>query len=895
LLSAAPAHSATFRKGPYLVYPDDNTQMTVLWQADSTPAGSFVEWGETTAYGSTSGALTESGNGANEHQFEHTITTLTPGTRYYYRVDVDGNRETGAFLAGVVAAQAAVTIYAYGDTRTNPGDHDAVCAALLKDVDDAPEWRQTISLLAGDWVNAGNNETDWDNQYFDRTRSNALEFMSRMAVMGCRGNHEGTAVLLRKYWPYAYQDGTGCYFSFDYGPVHVTVIDQYVTYSNPSTQYTWIANDLAGTSKTWKIVLWHQPAWGAGTSHGNDATAQGLQGLFESEGVLLVVAGHNHNYARCLVNGVHHITAGGGGAPLRAVDLGYPNLVTAEMALHFVRLDISGDTMSVTVIRDDSTVLETFDITQGADTTPPSVVGVTASGDPTEVKVIFGERVEAGTGAGGAENTANYSLPGFTLTGAALDAVGMTVTLTVTPDMTNGQGYTLTVSGINDRAAGPNTMPAPQAVDFTHIYTEPPVTVFQQGDTWKYFKGDADPGATWDELGYDDTGWLEGPTGIGYGDGDDATVLGDMQNGYTTVFMRRAFTVTDPAEVKGLTFSVVYDDGFAAYINGTLVASRNAPGTITNTSVATAGHEAGAAEIIDITAGGGPALQAGANVFAIVLLNVSLGSSDASMIPALIMDMERGALEFESSTYSCSEADGTATITVTRTGGSYGAVSVSFAASDGSAVSASDEDYTATSGVLSWGDGDTAAKSFPVTITDDGVGEPAETVLLALSGPTGGATLGTDAAILTILDDDDGPPAPAIISTPTSGATVSGIVNIAGTASDDWAVAGVEVSIGGGPFQPATGTDNWTFAWDTHTVPDGSVTITIRVTDDNGHTTDEVLSVVVANGAGLPAAGGGGGCAAAHGHGAGILASAALACAALVLVLVISDRRRADD
>ena len=48
------------------------------------------------------------------------------------------------------------------------------------------------------------------------------------------------------------------------------------------------------------------------------------------------------------------------------------------------------------------------------------------------------------------------------------------------------------------------------------------------GATWKYFKGTqepSDPVVAWREIGFDDSLWLEGPTGIGFGDGDDATVL----------------------------------------------------------------------------------------------------------------------------------------------------------------------------------------------------------------------------------------------------------------------------------------------------------------------------------------------------------------------------------
>src|SRR6185436_11314867 len=77
--------------------------------------------------------------------------------------------------------------------------------------------------------------------------------------------------------------------------------------------------------------------------------------------------------------------------------------------------------------------------------------------------------------------------------------------------------------------------------------------------------------------------------------------------------------------------------------------------------------------------------------------------------------------------------------------------SVQYAASNGTANAG--QDYTAVSGTLNWADGETAVKTFNVPITPDEVFEGNETVNLALSNPTGGATLGTpNTAVLTIVD-----------------------------------------------------------------------------------------------------------------------------------------------
>ncbi len=118
-----------------------------------------------------------------------------------------------------------------------------------------------------------------------------------------------------------------------------------------------------------------------------------------------------------------------------------------------------------------------------------------------------------------------------------------------------------------------------------------------------------------------------------------------------------------------------------------------------------------------------------------------------------------GSLQFSSASYTVAENGGPAVITVTRTGGSNGAVGVTFTTSSGTAQSGLD--YTAVNQVVNFANGDTASKTVNVPIINDTLFEGNETVNLTLSNPTGGASLGNPStAVLTIVDDD---PAPATI------------------------------------------------------------------------------------------------------------------------------------
>ncbi len=157
----------------------------------------------------------------------------------------------------------------------------------------------------------------------------------------------------------------------------------------------------------------------------------------------------------------------------------------------------------------------------------------------------------------------------------------------------------------------------------------------KSGDVVRYWKGTSEPPASWKNTGFADSGWLTGATGIGYGDDDLATTLPDMMNLYTTVYLRKVFNVSNPAAIEQLQLRANYDDGFVAYLNGTEIVRTNAPANPVFSSQATAGHEAGTQETWNITAYKN-LLQSGANVLAVIGLNVTNNSSDFTINPEVV-------------------------------------------------------------------------------------------------------------------------------------------------------------------------------------------------------------------------------------------------------------------
>jgi hypothetical protein len=127
------------------------------------------------------------------------------------------------------------------------------------------------------------------------------------------------------------------------------------------------------------------------------------------------------------------------------------------------------------------------------------------------------------------------------------------------------------------------------------------------------------------------------------------------------------------------------------------------------------------------------------------------------------VELSPGTIQLTTSAASVNENAGTITITVTRTGGSDGAVSATYNTSDGTAVAPGD--YASAAGTINFADGDAVSKTFQVTLVNDLLDEPDETFNVILANPTGGAALGSPTTeVVTILDDDVAAPV-AIIPT----------------------------------------------------------------------------------------------------------------------------------
>jgi hypothetical protein len=178
-----------------------------------------------------------------------------------------------------------------------------------------------------------------------------------------------------------------------------------------------------------------------------------------------------------------------------------------------------------------------------------------------------------------------------------------------------------------------------------------------------------------------------------------------------------------------------------------------------------------------------------------------------------------GALQFSAASYTVAQGAGTVTLTVDRVGGTAGAVAVSYASSNGTAVAGTD--YSAASGTLSWADGDAAAKTFAVPISATTPFSGTKNFTVALANATGGATLGSPNSA-TVSITGSGVSNPGVVAFSSSSFTVlqsagqvaisvsrtggsSGAASVHYATSDGTAHAGTDYSAASGTLSWADG------------------------------------------------------------------------------------------
>jgi predicted phosphodiesterase len=228
------------------------------------------------------------------------------------------------------------------------------------------EVRPQLILHAGDVVYPSGERENYVRAFFRPFGP----LLATAPIVATIGNHDlktdGGAPFLEVFGdPRAPALSEGKYFSFDYGPLHVAVLDSNEEdFDLLESQRSWLREDLRAASRPWRVALCHVPLhYGSPSrweilSERQRQLSSALWKTCAEGGVSVVFSGHNHWYERSpVIDGMVQIVSGGGGDDLKPFA---PGSDAAQIAsyFHFVRARIEGDTMNLQAFRDTGQEIE---------------------------------------------------------------------------------------------------------------------------------------------------------------------------------------------------------------------------------------------------------------------------------------------------------------------------------------------------------------------------------------------------------------------------------------------------------------------------------------------------------------------------------------------------------
>lgn len=223
----------------------------------------------------------------------------------------------------------------------------------------------------------------------------------------------------------------------------------------------------------------------------------------------------------------------------------------------------------------------TYRVTDGVLTSAPATVTITITNQPDPPIAIPDAYPQYTAEEGGVPlDTAAIFAPGLLDNDLSPDGVAITASL-----LSANPGGTVVVNtdGSFVFTPGPNFY---GPYHFEYLARSAAIRLIERGGTaaapvgdqlWSYLDNGTNPGASWNTLAFDDSAWPTGVGELGYGDGDERTVVsfidadpttpGTVEKNATT-FFRTKFNVLDSSAITQLVLNTTWDDGIAIYING---------------------------------------------------------------------------------------------------------------------------------------------------------------------------------------------------------------------------------------------------------------------------------------------------------------------------------------
>lgn len=255
----------------------------------------------------------------DEHEVR--LTGLKPGTRYYYSVGAQSHSiYSGAgFWFQTAPLQnakntAPLRFWVTGDQGQAGLIQNQVRDAMLSWVRKNPLGKKTKPDF---WLTTGDNayRSGTNKQFQQNFFRPYADILKNTPVWPVYGNHDARRWAFYNIFSFPVNGEAGGvashtekYYSFDYGSVHVIVLDTQSSRIQPGAKMLrWLKKDLAVNKSQWLVAVFHHPAYSKG-SHNSDNLADSLGRmhkirkyilpLLEQAGADVVLSGHSHMYER---------------------------------------------------------------------------------------------------------------------------------------------------------------------------------------------------------------------------------------------------------------------------------------------------------------------------------------------------------------------------------------------------------------------------------------------------------------------------------------------------------------------------------------------------------------------------------------------------------------------
>jgi len=273
------------------------------------------------------------------HQVE--VTGVLPGENFEILVLNSQDTATG----WVPETGTPVSLVLYGDTRTNHDMHQMVADAIAAA-------GPAMVLHTGDLMSSGADIGQWQ-EFFDIEH----EVVSNAFFYPIFGNHEAFG---QDYFDTFFHTESNFVnernWSAIWGDFGLIGREIYTTDWSDGEALAWLNEELTRLREEaqWVFVAFHEPMY-TFSSHGPWLKGrEHVLPLLEQHKVDLVISGHNHCYEHFLVNDIHHVVSGGGGAPLYGFDTGTPEeqalLVKQHKDHHFLQVDMQPEQITFSAI-----------------------------------------------------------------------------------------------------------------------------------------------------------------------------------------------------------------------------------------------------------------------------------------------------------------------------------------------------------------------------------------------------------------------------------------------------------------------------------------------------------------------------------------------------------------